>query len=94
MSGWPGTVGHNWGSEHAESWVWLHADGFGEQPGDWLELVLARVRAGRALLPWTAFGALSLDGERLPARRARPGGCGRRGPARLTATITAPGDAA
>jgi hypothetical protein len=91
LSGWYGTVGHNWGSEHAESWVWLHADGFGERPGDWLELVLARVRAARALLPWTAFGALSLDGERLPL-----GGLGRAatvdaGPARLTATIPAPG---
>ena len=91
VSGWRGTAGHNWGSEHAESWVWLHADGFGDLPGGWLELVLARVRAGRALLPWTAFGALRLDGARLPL-----GGLGR--PAtvsaddgRLTATVTAPG---
>src|SRR5579859_1456375 len=22
---WRGTVGHNWGSEHADRWVWLHA---------------------------------------------------------------------
>ena len=72
LAGWRGTIGHNWGSEHAESWVWLHADGLGDQPGDWLELVLARVRAGRALLPWTAFGALSLHGQRLPL-----GGLGR-----------------
>lgn len=91
VSGWRGTVGHNWGSEHADSWAWLHADGFGGRPGDWLELVLARVRAGRALLPWTAFGALSLDGERLPL-----GGLGRAatvsaGPARLAATLPARG---
>lgn len=91
LSGWRGTVGHNWGSEHAESWVWLHADGLGDAPGDWLELVLARVRAGRALLPWTAFGALSLDGVRHPL-----GGLGRRAtvsaaPERLTATVPAPG---
>ena len=25
---WRGTVGHNWGTEHADSWVWLHAAGF------------------------------------------------------------------
>jgi hypothetical protein len=91
VTGWRGTVGHNWGSEHAESWVWLHADGLGQQPGDWLELVLARVRAGRALLPWTAFGALSIGGQRLPL-----GGLGRAvtvgaGPARLTAAVPAPG---
>jgi hypothetical protein len=23
LSGWPGMIGHNWGSEHAERWVWL-----------------------------------------------------------------------
>ena len=91
VSGWPGTTGHNWGSEHAESWVWLHADGFGDGPGGWLELVLARVRACRALLPWTAFGALRLDGARLPL-----GGLGRAATVsadngRLTATIPAPG---
>jgi hypothetical protein len=32
VSGWRGTVGHNWGSEHADSWVWLHAAGFGAAP--------------------------------------------------------------
>jgi hypothetical protein len=90
VAGWHGTVGHNWGSEHADSWVWLHAAGLGERPGDWLELVLARIRAGRALLPWTAFGALSLGGDRLPL-----GGLGRAatvsaGSGRLTATVPAP----
>jgi hypothetical protein len=72
VSGWRGTVGHNWGSEHADSWTWLHAE-FGTVPGGWLELVLARIRIGRARLPWTAMGALSLDGERIPL-----GGLGRR----------------
>jgi len=90
VSGWRGTVGHNWGSEHADSWVWLHAE-FGTAPGGWLELVLARIRIGRARLPWTAMGALSLDGERIPL-----GGLGRRPrvdarPGRLTAEIPAPG---
>ena len=27
VAGWRGMVGHNWGSEHAERWVWLHAVG-------------------------------------------------------------------
>ncbi len=34
VSGWRGTVGHNWGSEHADSWVWLHAADFGTAPGE------------------------------------------------------------
>jgi hypothetical protein len=91
LSGWRGMVGHNWGSEYADSWGWLHADGFGDEPDDWLELLIARVRAGPALLPWTAFGTLSLGGRRLSL-----GGLGRpstvaAGHARLTATIPAPG---
>jgi hypothetical protein len=69
--------------------MWLHAD-FGTAPGGWLELVLARIRIGRARLPWTAMGAASLDGERIPL-----GGLGRRPrvdgrPGRLTADIPSP----
>ena len=33
VSGWRGTAGHNWGSEHADSWAWIHAAGFGAAPG-------------------------------------------------------------
>jgi hypothetical protein len=73
VSGWRGTAGHNWGSEHADSWVWVHAAGFGGAPQGWLDLVLARIRIGRARSPWTAMGALSLDGEPIPL-----GGLGRR----------------
>ena len=73
VSGWRGTVGHNWGSEHADSWVWLHAADFGAAPEAWLELVLARIRVGPARSPWTAMGALGLGGERIAL-----GGLGRR----------------
>jgi hypothetical protein len=90
VSGWRGTVGHNWGSEHADSWVWLHAEGFGDAPEAWLDLVLARIRVGPARLPWTAMGALGLGGERVVL-----GGLGRRpkvsaGPGLLTADIPSP----
>ena len=90
VSGWRGTVGHNWGSEHADSWVWLHAEGFGGAPEAWLELVLARIRVGPARSPWTAMGALGLGGERIVL-----GGLGRRpqvsaGSGLLTASIPAP----
>src|SRR6202007_1906144 len=63
--GWRATAGHNWGSEHAERWVWLHACGFEDEPEAWLELVLARVRVGSVVTPWIANGALSLRRERL-----------------------------
>jgi hypothetical protein len=91
VSGWRGTVGNNWGSEHADCWVWLHAAGFDTAPEGWLELVLARIRIGRARSPWTAMGALSLGGRRIPL-----GGLGRlprveAGPGQLTASVPSPG---
>jgi hypothetical protein len=93
VSDWRGTVGHNWGSEHADSWVWLHAAGFGGDSDGWLELVLARVRVGRAVTPWLATGGLSAGGERFwlggfgrrPHADVRPGG--------LVARIPSPGAA-
>ena len=90
VSGWRGTVGHNWGSEHADSWVWLHAEGFGGAPEAWLDLVLARIRVGPATSPWTAMGALGLGGTRIVL-----GGLGRRpkvsaSPGLLTADIPSP----
>jgi hypothetical protein len=74
LHGWPGMVGHNWGSEHAERWIWLHAVGFAEAPEAWLDVALGRVKLGGALTPWIANGAVSLD-----ARRYRLGGLGARG---------------
>lgn len=63
--GWRATAGHNWGAEHADRWVWLHATGFEDEPEAWLELTLARVRLGGATSPWIANGALSLGRERM-----------------------------
>jgi len=73
VSEWRGTVGHNWGSEHADLWVWLHAADFGTAPEAWLELALARIRVGPVRSPWIAIGALSVGGERIWL-----GGLGRR----------------
>jgi hypothetical protein len=64
LTGWTGMLGHNWGTEHAARWIWLRASGFGEDGMGWLDAVLGRVRVGPALAPWTAFGALELDGTR------------------------------
>ena len=64
LHGWRGMVGHNWGSEHAERWIWLHGVGFGEEPEAWLDVALGRVRVAGRMTPWVANGALSLDGRR------------------------------
>jgi hypothetical protein len=64
LVGWRATVGRNWGREHAERWVWLHAAGFEDAPETWLELAVARVRIGGALSPWIANGAVSINGTR------------------------------
>jgi hypothetical protein len=61
LSGWEGVLGHNWGAEHAEHWVYLHAALPG---GDWVDLALARTRLGPVLAPWLGGGAVCLDGER------------------------------
>jgi hypothetical protein len=58
---WRGMVGHNWGAQHAERWIWLH--GLSES-GDWLDAAIGRVRVGPVTTPWIANGALSLGGVR------------------------------
>ena len=58
---------HNWGTQHAERWVWLHGafgEGGGTDRDSWLDVAVARVRLGRLVTPWLATGALSLDGVR------------------------------
>jgi len=84
LRGWPGMVGHNWGAEHAERWIWLHGVAFEDEPQAWLDVALGRIRIGGRLTPWVANGALSLGGRRhrlggLFARGLQvsesPGGC-------------------
>lgn len=70
---WRGMAGHNWGSEHAERWIWLHGVGFQEAPDAWIDVALGRVRMGRLVTPWIANGVLCHEGE-----RARLGGLRRR----------------
>jgi hypothetical protein len=74
VDGWRGMVGHNWGEQHAEEWIWLHGLGFeGAEADAWLDVAVARVRIGPVVTPWIANGAVSLGGERI-----RLGGLGRR----------------
>jgi hypothetical protein len=74
LHGWRGMVGHNWGSEHAERWIWLHGIGFREEPEAWLDVAIGRLKVAGRMTPWVANGALSLDG-----RRHRLGGFSARG---------------
>ena len=32
VDAWPGMVGHNWGAQHAERWIWLHGTLFDGRP--------------------------------------------------------------
>ncbi|HEV3093891.1 MAG TPA: hypothetical protein VGY30_05180 [Solirubrobacteraceae bacterium] len=74
LRGWRGMVGHNWGAEHAERWIWLHGIDFAEDHAAWLDVALGRVLVAGRLTPWMASGAISLDDRRL-----RLGGLGARG---------------
>jgi hypothetical protein len=74
LADWTGMVGHNWGAEHAERWIWLHGVGFDGAPDAWLDVAIGRLLIAGRMTPWVANGALSLDG-----RRHRLGGLGARG---------------
>ena len=64
ISGWPGMIGHNWGTEHAERWVWLEGTGFAGAAGTWFDAGAAKVKFGRRVSPWVPSGMLALDGVR------------------------------
>ena len=74
VNGWRGMVGHNWGAEHAERWIWLHGVGFAEMENAWLDVALGRIKVAGRMTPWVANGALSLAGGHWMV-----GGLGRRG---------------
>ena len=75
LDGWRGMVGHNWGTQHAERWIWMHAAGLGEDGAGWLDAALGRIKLGSLTTPWIANGVLSVEGERHrlggPARARR-----------------------
>ncbi len=65
LDGWPGMVGHNWGAEHAERWVWIQgADFEGEEPGSWFDMAVGRIKVGPWTTPWVGNAMLNIDGER------------------------------
>jgi hypothetical protein len=65
VDNWGGMVGHNWGAQHAERWIWLHGLGFeGASDATWFDAAIGRVKLGPVTTPWIGNGALSVDGER------------------------------
>ena len=83
LAGWPGMVGHNWGSEHAERWVWLEGTGFPDAH-TWFDAGAARIKVGRWTTSWVPSGMLYLDGE-----RHRLGGLGKVRAAKIAESPTA-----
>lgn len=63
LAGWPGMIGHNWGTEHAERWVWLEGTGFPDSPDTYFDAGAARIKVGRWTTPWIPSGMLMLDGK-------------------------------
>ncbi len=60
---WPGMIGHNWGSEHAERWVWLEGTGFADRPDTYFDAGAAQIKLGPWTTPWVPSGMLMLDGK-------------------------------
>ncbi len=63
LAGWPGMIGHNWGTEHAERWVWLEGTGFADAPDTYFDAGAARIALGSRITPWLPSGMLMLEGE-------------------------------
>ncbi len=73
---WRGMIGHNWGAEHAERWVWIHGAGFdGGNADDYFDMAVGRIKIAGLQTPWVGNGNLVLDGaehrlggfERIPS---------------------------
>ena len=83
VNGWPGMIGHNWGSEHAERWVWLEGTGFYADGETYFDAGAARIKLGPFSSPWIAAGMVMLDGE-----AHRLGGFGRIRASKISETST------
>jgi hypothetical protein len=71
VDGWPGMIGHNWGAEHAERWIWIQANELRQGEG-YFDAALGRIRIGPLNTPWIGNAMLEIEGE-----RHRLGGLGR-----------------
>jgi hypothetical protein len=64
VGGWRGMIGHNWGAEHAERWVWVQCSGFeGRSPEDYFDMAVGRIKVAGRTTPWVGNAMLMLDGR-------------------------------
>jgi hypothetical protein len=57
-------IGHNWGAEHAERWVWIQGSGFeGRSPEDYFDMAVGRIKVAGRTTPWVGNAMLMLDGK-------------------------------
>ena len=63
LDGWPGMIGHNWGTEHADRWVWIQGSGLGGRDEDYIDVAAGRIKIGPWTTPWVPAGMLMLEGE-------------------------------
>jgi hypothetical protein len=63
LDGWRGMVGHNWGAEHAERWIWTNGMGFDGYEDAYIDAAIGRIKIGRFTTPWIGNGVLYLEGE-------------------------------
>jgi hypothetical protein len=64
VSEWRGMIGHNWGAEHAERWVWIQGAAFeGHPAGDYFDMAVGRIKVAGLRTPWVGNARLVLDGE-------------------------------
>src|SRR4051794_15637513 len=63
VDGWPGMVGHNWGAEHAERWIWTNGTAFDSDGEAYLDAATGRIKLGPVTTPWIGNGVLYADGE-------------------------------
>ncbi len=61
LVGWPGMIGHNWGAEHAERWVWIQANELRGGDG-YFDAAVGRIKVGPLMTPWVGNAMLRLDG--------------------------------
>ena len=65
VADWPGMVGHNWGAEHSERWIWLNCNEFtGEGADTYFDIAAGRIRLGSIVMPWLPVGMACIRGER------------------------------